>query len=356
LSEPARPALHDSRRRLPPKARGGHRAVREGKQGGHAEPEGRLRADLITYRDGKRNHLRTSKLRQMVPPIDKVVAVTTKTAHGIFATDQMCGVVGQEKPTGIMPSQSPRTPIKRHSLNFSMKDERLGCEPMPSRQDVASKRLLQLLEDARLRNLPRVVDALMGPLSEGINAVLLSNLDDRLVHATLSKVALMLDEADPDDAEILRAFKAAGLNHRNPLHWRTLLECFAKAHFGKKKTKPVKWDNYELMVVLRDYLKVKKRNRPKKMSDVEVCKFLMKDKAYKDTYSRYNLDALRRLVRRARSPKYDLHLRHPEMRDPVLQVIRDVFESRGMPWDEEWGKRIADSLAVTIEEVKHPQT
>ena len=223
---------------------------------------------------------------------------------------------------------------------------------MPSRQDV-SKRLLQLFEDARLRNSPRVVDALMGPLSEGINRVLLSNLDDRRVHASLSRAALILDEADPDDAVILDAFKAAGLDHRNPLHWRTLLGCFAEAHFGKKTTKPVKWNAFELMVLLRDYLNAK-HNRPK-MSDLEICKLLMRDRAYKDKYGKYNLDALRKLVRRARSPKYNFYLRHLEMRDPPLQAIRNSFECRGMPWDEALGKQIAEAVNLAVEDKTQSQ-
>jgi hypothetical protein len=72
----------------------------------------------------------------------------------------------------------------------------------------------------------------------GIDAETLSRLNDPIVYCALSRAALMLDESDPSDTQILRSFKAAGLDHRNPSNWRKLLECFVEAHFGKKKRSP----------------------------------------------------------------------------------------------------------------------
>jgi hypothetical protein len=98
---------------------------------------------------------------------------------------------------------------------------------------------------------------------------------------------------------------------------------------------------------MKDYLDVTK-NDPE-LSDLEVCKLLRRDKAYKAKYGDYNIDALRKLVRHARSPKYNLYLRHPEMRNPLLQKIRDGFERRKVPWDEMLGKQIADVLEAFVE-------
>jgi hypothetical protein len=141
---------------------------------------------------------------------------------------------------------------------------------------------------------------------------------------------------------MLRAFEAAGLDHRNPTDWRMLVSCFAEAHFGKKKTKPLKWDVLALCRVLKDYMEVT-RNHPE-LKDSKVCERLKSDKQYKDKYSRYKIHALRRIVRCAKSPKHNIILRHPEMRNPVLQCVRDMFERRGMPWDEELGQQMAEAF------------
>jgi hypothetical protein len=225
---------------------------------------------------------------------------------------------------------------------------------MPSRKDATAKRLLKLLEDARPFNSQRVTDAALGPLSEVFNSLMLPNLDDPLVHATLTRGALMLDQTDQQDALILRAFEAAGLDHRNPLHWRMLLGYFAEAHFGKKTTKPVTWNQYELMVVLKDYLEVQRNHR--NLKDSKICRLLMRKKPYSDKYGKYNFDALRKLARHARSPKYNLFLRHPEMCDPLLQLVRDQFERLGMPWDEALGKQWAEGLKLAAEEMTQPKT
>jgi hypothetical protein len=208
---------------------------------------------------------------------------------------------------------------------------------MSSRQDPTSKRFSRLLSEQKL-----IRSLLVGPLYAGIDAETLSRLDDPIVYCGVSLTALTLDEANPRDIQILRAFKVAGLDHRNPLHWRELLEVFAEAHFGKKKTKPVKWDSRKFYSLSKDYLNVK-RDHPE-ILDFEVCKLLMRDKVYKDKYGAYNLHALRKLVRHARSAKHNLYLRHPEMRDPLLQEIRDGFERRNKPWDEVLGKQMADAL------------
>jgi hypothetical protein len=211
---------------------------------------------------------------------------------------------------------------------------------MPPRQDPTSKRLLSLLErDKLFRSLRR-------PIKLDIDAAL-SRLDDPVVYSALSRTALTLDEADPDNTQMLRAFKAASLDHRNPLDWRKLLQCFAEAHFGKRRTKPVKWDSGKFSALLKDYVNVK-RNHPE-LSDLGVCKLLKRDKTYKAKYGDYNLDALRKLVRHARSPEYNAHLRYPEMPDPLLREIRAGFERHNRPWDEALGKQLADVLKPYIE-------
>jgi hypothetical protein len=188
---------------------------------------------------------------------------------------------------------------------------------------------------------------MLGPLSESMNEYFSSLDDNPLGRGLLWNTVLNLNEKDQKNIEILRAFETAGLDHRNPFHWRKLLECFAKAHFGKKKTKPKKWDAFEFCVLLKDYLDVT-RNHPE-LKASEACKLLMKDKAYRDKYGHYNFHALRKLLRQASSPKHNMYLRHPEMRNPILQEIRDECERRDIPWDESFGKQIAEAVKLCME-------
>jgi hypothetical protein len=159
----------------------------------------------------------------------------------------------------------------------------------------------------------------------------LFEFDNFLVHAATSRCALRLRKDDEDAAAMLRAFEAAGLDHRNPLDWRTLLSLFAEVHFGKIRTKPKKWDISALLDVLEDYRAVQKSDQ--ELSDVKICKLLQTDKRYKSKYSTFNLDALRKLVRHARNPEHNVLLRYPEMPDPLLKLSREKYESRGVVWD-----------------------
>jgi hypothetical protein len=202
---------------------------------------------------------------------------------------------------------------------------------MPSRRDSSSKLLRHLFDESRTikQQSMQLYDSELA-LPPGISLDQLFNFDNDAMHAAASRCSLRLDKTDENDAAMLRAFDAAGLDHRNPLDWRTLLSLFAEAHFGKRRTKPTKWDIAARLEVLADYLEVYKSDP--KLSDVKICKLLKADKRYNSKYGKYSLDALRKLVRDARSPKHNVLLRHPEMRDPLLQIFREKYESRGIVW------------------------
>lgn len=205
---------------------------------------------------------------------------------------------------------------------------------MPSRRDSSTKRLFQFFEETRpLRQLAVQFfeDDILKPA--GTNVHKLFDLDSDTMRAAISRTALRLNINDKKDAALFTAFEAAGLDHRNPLHWRHLLSMFAEAHFGKAKTKPQKWDSVALLQVLQDYNKVKSENPGANVS--ELRKLLCTDKRFKDKYKHYNKDAFRKVLRQARSPKTNILLRHPEMKDPLLQVIRDDWEQKGVAWTPE---------------------
>ena len=206
---------------------------------------------------------------------------------------------------------------------------------MASRRDSSSKRLLELFDETRQsRELAKrfFEDDILKPASTTFDQLFAFNND--AIHAAFSRVALRLNNADKKDASLLAAFRKAGLDHKNPLHWRDLLSMFAETHFGKVKTKPREWDAVGLTGVLNDYLTIKGENPD--LKEPELRKKLRSDRRFKDKYAHYNIDAFRKLLRQAKSPDFNVLLRHPQMRDPLGQIIRDDHEQKGTAWTPEW--------------------
>lgn len=202
---------------------------------------------------------------------------------------------------------------------------------MPSRRDSSSKRLFQLFEQSQL---PRELgqrffeEDFLKPAGTSLDQLFDFNND--LIYLAISRSALHLNEGNEKDTRLLAAFKAAGLDHRNPRHWRELLSMFAEVHFGRTKTKPQKWNPVALSEVFRDYLVVKAENPAAK--GAQLREFLRKDKRFKEKYAKYNIDAFRKLLRQALNPKVNVLLQHSDMRDPLLQLIRNDYEQKGTAW------------------------
>jgi hypothetical protein len=213
---------------------------------------------------------------------------------------------------------------------------------MPSRRDSSAKRLFQLFEESRL---PRQVakqafdERILNPAGTSFDQFF--DFDNNMmVHAACSRIALRLNEGNEKDAPLVAAFREAGLDHRNPLHWRHLLSMFAETHFGKIKTKPQKWDPAALFQLRHDYCTLESENPGAKSS--ELRKLLRTDKRFKDKYKSdskdksYNEDAFRKLLRHALSPASNVLLRYPEMKDPLMKLIRNDYEQKGMQWTPEF--------------------
>jgi hypothetical protein len=200
-----------------------------------------------------------------------------------------------------------------------------------SRRDSSSKRLFQLFEETRpLRELAKrfFEDDILKPAGTSYDQLFDFNND--AIHAAFSRVALRLNHGDEKHAPLLTAFREAGLNHRNPLHWRDLLSMFAETHFGKIKTKDKTWDSVGLSQVLNDYLTIKGENPA--LKEPELRKKLRSEKRFKDKYAHYKFHAFRKLLRQAKSPDFNLLLRHPEMTDPLGRLIRNDYEQKGTAW------------------------
>lgn len=219
---------------------------------------------------------------------------------------------------------------------------------MSSRRDSSSKLLHKRFAESQvtLQQSKQLFDSVYAnPLGTSFDK--LFNCDDDGFHAAASRVSLRLDKADKNDAAMLRAFEAARLDHRSPLDWRILLSHFAEVHFGKIRTKPKKWDEIGLLGLFLDYLKAQIRNP--QLKHPEIVKLLQTDKPYKSKYGKYNCDAFRKLVRHARSSQHNVLLRHPEMGDPLLQLLREDYESRGVVWDPELETNLKRLIEKSLE-------
>jgi hypothetical protein len=205
---------------------------------------------------------------------------------------------------------------------------------MASRRDSSSKRLIQLFEERRL--LPGLAERFFEEgflIPAGTSFDQLIDFKNEIVHAACSRIALRLNTTLQKDAPLLAAFEEAGLNHQNPLHWRALLAMFAEVHFGKKKTNTQIWDVVGLFQVFADYTTI--RREDPSATETGIARKLRSDKRFKEKYGHYNEHALRKLLRQAKSPKTNVLLRHPEMADPLLQVIRDDYEKKSIQWTPE---------------------
>jgi hypothetical protein len=157
------------------------------------------------------------------------------------------------------------------------------------------------------------------------------------------KATLRLDEGDENDASMIKAFQLAGLDWRDPYNWRHLLSLFSDAHFGAVATKRTTWDTFALCEALKDYYDVKRGDS--KLTELDICKILRTAKQYRKKYERYNIHSLRKIVRNARDPTKNTLLRHLEIRNAPLQLIREHFESQGIDWNgavPEWGSVMAE--------------
>jgi hypothetical protein len=202
---------------------------------------------------------------------------------------------------------------------------------MPSRKDSTSRRLFNLFQHATWQHAEQIAEQRLSDMLARIGGRI--DFADDIAHAAFSREALMLEESSERDRPVFAAFKAAGLSPDNPMHWRYLVFMFSEAHFGKAETKPKMWHSFALSEVRADYLTIKGENPGTNQS--EICQLLRRDRRFKHKYHKYNPDAFRRLLRHANSPKYNILLRHPEMNDPALQLLRDHHEQSGLQWSSE---------------------
>jgi hypothetical protein len=216
---------------------------------------------------------------------------------------------------------------------------------MPSNS--AHKHLMKLFEHSARREagkwerklIAEIERLAAAPPSEGTMADrrIPSSQDGTAFHDHKRQIALELACSQPSKS-LLAAFKEAGLDETNPVHWRALLGMFARAHFDRKSGAPKKWTSERCCQLLHDAAQMKSRNS--RLTDRGVCMLLARNNpAYRDLTPEW----LRKTLRDARDPsknkalailalQYDFQGRSGENAaqldrpEPIRAALNDIAE------------------------------
>jgi hypothetical protein len=165
------------------------------------------------------------------------------------------------------------------------------------KRDSASKRLSQTIERHRKprRNYVKELTDHLGLPSEP-----LPDWSDIVQRAAAANFALPLRK-DPTDVAIKRSFEVFGLDPDNPHNWRTLLNHFAEAHFGRRNPgRPRQLNDFHQIKLLKDIalLKDQANTEPRPMSDLALSKLLRAK--YPTTYGHIQPATIRKRIVEAR--------------------------------------------------------
>lgn len=143
------------------------------------------------------------------------------------------------------------------------------------------------------------------------------------------------------DAAILSAFQIAGLDHKNPLHWWVLLVAFCEHHFAEPKSRPVEWDQEEMMKIVQYVTAIETEHPDIKGNQTKIAEKIQElDEHYEDVTTHH----IAGRIREALNPAKNLGLRYPDISDPFLQKIRADYEEMGVEWTPDIEKQNLDML------------
>ena len=137
-----------------------------------------------------------------------------------------------------------------------------GQWTMPRKQDLSAQRLRKHIEmetNPLAHALGLVNDAaLQGAAYKAAQEFRETDWDDVAQRSLAAHYALSLDDLDKP---LKKAFKAFGLDPRNPFHWRKLLAYFSDAHFASQRRRGPQelWSDDRLCQLLRDFDQIRRR-------------------------------------------------------------------------------------------------
>jgi hypothetical protein len=156
--------------------------------------------------------------------------------------------------------------------------------------------------------------------------------DDSWTREIAADSALTLRKESPLYRPVAAVFASAGLDPKNPFHWRLLFECFCWVHSRPqgKPGRPTKWSqNYSQLQ--RDFASVR-MDKPA-ISNVEVCRRMKK--RFPERYGRPNespsAERIAKEVKKSLNPKFDPVLR--ATLDSLLGLVKQDFGERCLEWN-----------------------
>jgi len=200
---------------------------------------------------------------------------------------------------------------------------------MPPSKDAFSKRLRDSL--ANRKKLQAACRQDGHPLQEFVVGWDLL-MENEIAREMSVERAFALDPQISEDASILAAFSAAGLNPKNPIDWRTLMKLFCEVHFGPAKTKPKSWTEFEYFILAKQALELYPKivKRGDKLTATKLAEELQKSF---EEYEDYNADAFRKRVREALSLQtYSATLMYPNAPSLAHSAFRAQWEASGRKW------------------------
>ena len=112
--------------------------------------------------------------------------------------------------------------------------------------------------------------------------------------------AFAIDGNQPSERLLCEVFMQCELEPSNPRHWRILVDALVNQCF-RTAGAPQKWTEVQLFNLLCDIREVQKRS-PKMKGNAQLAKLLSSKQPYKEKYSKYDGNTLRKLVGRALNP------------------------------------------------------
>jgi hypothetical protein len=194
-------------------------------------------------------------------------------------------------------AKTPDTPERRLARLFEENKRR------SNKADEADNKRFELFERVISENTGKEAQkesdgSTIGEFHDAIRAMMRKSL--------IADYVLTLNPSSELDKPLAAAFAAAGLDHKNPLHWKRLIREFAIAHFVPRRGggAPTKWtaDRYCRLLGQVHHLKLKNP----RLKDKPACAILCKLPEYRQkSEKRLSVERLRRALREARNPKFN---------------------------------------------------
>jgi tetratricopeptide (TPR) repeat protein len=213
---------------------------------------------------------------------------------------------------------------------------------MPRKQVVSAQRLRKHIEietDPLANALGLVNDAaLQGAAYKAAQKFRETDWDDVAQRSLAAHHALSLDDLDKP---LKKAFKAFGLDPRNPFHWRKLLAYFCDVHFDPRQRRrgPQKlWSDGRLCQLLQDFDRIKRQLLVpgSKIGDLELCERLKRHSSLGKAYAEFSAKTVLRNLQRARNPTENCLLGEmvATVAEPIIAKLRAAAKKAGIVLDQ----------------------